>query len=317
MHKWLKLSQHEHSGHLRSHEHTSYVPLGILLLLVGAMLTAYTVYASSPGPEASSISLTGTMPGAAPTVAATIKLPTDQQHFSASPVTISGSCPSDTLVEVFKSDIFAGSTPCNSSGTYSMDVDLLIGKNNLVARVYDALNQAGPDSTVVEIYYDALPSQGAAIASVDFGGAQLLLNTDAVFRGAFPGQDLSVPIDILGGTAPYAINIQWGDSTNKIISRNNNISFSTVHVYNKAGTYQVSLQASDANGRMAFLTFATIVNGQPSTSATTLSLSSSETSKLLLLWPVYVAAIAVVVSFWIGEKREKHILRAEGLLLPS
>jgi len=316
MFKWLKLSQHHHTGRLRPHEHTSYFSLIILLLFVGIPLTVYTSYAASPGPEASSVSLTGTMPGKAPTVAATVQVPVDQQRFSTSPITVSGTCPPDTLVEIFKSDIFAGSTPCKDNGTYSIEVDLLIGKNIIISRVYDALNQAGPDSASITIYYDALPAQAGAINSLDFGGAQLLLNTDAVFRGAFPGKALSIPIDILGGSPPYAINFQWGDASNKVVSRDNNVSFSTIHTYNKPGTYQVSLQASDSNGRMAFLTFATIVNGQPSTS-TTSSLSNSDTNKLLVLWPVYAAAIAVVVSFWIGEKREKRILQVRGLLLPS
>lgn len=317
--KWLKLSQHHHSGRLRPHEHTSYLPLGLVLLMAGFALTAYTAYAATPytGPEASSISLTGTMPGKPPTTAATITSPTDQKRFSTSPITISGTCPVNTLVEIFKSDIFAGSTACSDAGTYSLDVDLLINQNILIAKVYDALNQAGPDSSPVTVFYDAMASQAGPLTSLDFGGAQLLLNTDAVFRGSFPGQELTVPIDILGGTPPYAVNIRWGDSTNKVIPRNDNVSFTAGHTYDKAGTYQISIQATDANGKTAFITFAAIINGQPSTAASVASLSTTETNKLLLLWPLYTSAVAVVTSFFIGEYREKRILSKQGLLLTS
>ena len=84
--RWLKLSLHHHSGRLRPHEHTSYIPLGILLLIVGLALIVYTAAAESPPPEPSSISLTGSMPGKPPTVAAVILKPTNQQRFSTSPV---------------------------------------------------------------------------------------------------------------------------------------------------------------------------------------------------------------------------------------
>ena len=314
---WLKISQHHHSGKLRPHEHTSYFPLGIFLLVVGLTLSAYTAYASSPDPQAGSIGLTGTVPSKPPTKAATIDSPTDQKHFSTSPVSVGGTCPANTLVEIYKNEIFAGSTPCNSNGTYSLEIDLLIGQNVLVARVYDVLNQPGPDSNKRTVFYDALPNQSSVLAPVDFGGTQLLLNTDAVYRGIFPEQDLSVPIDILGGTPPYAVNIQWGDSTNKVISRKDNTNFSAIHAYKKPGTYQISLQATDANSRVAFLTVASIVNGQPAVATTSTSPTNAATNQLILLWPVYAGAVAVVVSFWLGERREKHILMARGVRLVS
>jgi hypothetical protein len=314
--KWLKLSHHDHSGKLRPHEHTSYLPLGIILLVVGLGLIAYTSYAQSPPPQYSSIGLTGIVPADPPTVAATIEAPNQQQRFGTSPVTVSGSCPADTLVEIFKNDIFAGSAPCTSAGTYSVEVDLLVGQNSLIARVYDALNQPGPDSAATIVFYDALPSQADLLSPLDFSGTQLLLNTDAVFRGTFPEQELSIPLDILGGTPPYAVNIQWGDSTNKVVPRNDNVTFRTGHVYKKPGTYQINLQATDAQDRFAFLSVAAIVNGQPDiVAASTTNNIDSTTSRLLLLWPLYVGSFAVVISFWLGERREKHILAKRGQLI--
>ena len=306
-----KLIQRNHSGKLRPHEHTSYISLGIVLLFVGISLTAYTTYATSPPPQAESISLTGTMPGKAPTVAATITSLSEQQRSSSSPISIQGTCPANTLIEIFKNDIFAGSTVCGEDGKYSLDVDLLVGNNILIARVYDALNQAGPDSKSVTVYYDALPAQAGAITALDFGGAQLLLNTDAVYRGVFPNQALNMPIDIMGGTLPYAINIQWGDSSNKVIPRNDNVSFIASHTYTKAGNYQISLQASDAAGNIAFMTVAAIVNGQSGVAGAATAASTAATNKLLLLWPLYVSSAAVVISFYLGERREKRVLKVQ------
>lgn len=315
MYNWLKISHHHHSGRLRPHEYTSYAPLMLLLLVVGVALTVTSVSAlTSPGPQAGSIGLNGTMPGPAPKVAATINTPSQQQRFSSSPVTVAGSCPVTTLVEVYKNDIFAGSAPCSDAGNFSFAVDLLIGQNVLIARVYDSLNQPGPDSKPVVVYYDALPSQASALAPLNFGGSQLLLNTDAVYRGIFPGRQLNIPIDIIGGTPPYAVNIQWGDASNKVVARNDNQTFTAAHTYTRPGTYQITIQSTDAQGRVAFLTVAAIVNGQPAI-ATVASTSNSSTSKLIVLWPLYTSAAAIVVSFWLGERREKRILGNPQLVL--
>lgn len=312
----LKLIHHSHSGKLRAHEHTSYLPLGALLLAVGLLLGVYTSYAASPGPEAGSVGLSGVVPGKPPAVGPTIDSPKSGARFSTTPVTISGTCPKNTLVELFKNNIFAGSVPCQDNGRYNLEIDLLIGENILLARVYDDLNQAGPDSNKPTVFYDALPAQAGPLTSLDFGGAQMLLNTDAVFRGVFPNQEMSMPIDILGGTPPYAINIQWGDSTNKVIPRGNNQSFNATHTYKKAGTYQISIQGSDANGRVAFMTVAAIVNGQPGVVTGDTNgqpaMSNSTMARLLTLWPLYTSIVAIAVSFWLGERREKHILLKTG-----
>lgn len=326
MSKWLKISQHKHSCKLQPHKHTSYTTLWVLLLVVGIALYGFTTSVSAdhttdtdgdghPGPFSESIGISGEMPAEPPTEAAVITSPTTGQTFTTSPITVSGTCPKDTLVELYKSDIFAGSTPCASDKTFSLDIDLLFGTNNLVARVYDSLNQQGPDSNIVTVYYNFLGAQSAPMFSSDFAGNQLLIITDAVFRGVFPNKELNVPIQIIGGAAPYAVNIQWGDSKNSVYSRNDNFTFSATHIYAKAGTYQLTIQATDSTGRIAFLTVAVIVNGQPSITATETTTSTSTTNKLLLLWPLYLCLVAVVIAFFLGEKREKHVLRQKGLLI--
>jgi hypothetical protein len=298
MYKQLKISQHSHSGRLRPHEHTSYIPLVALIILVGVMLLGMSVQTyvdASPGPQAGSIGLTGTVPTPPPTQSATISSPNNLQHFAVSPITVSGTCPTGTFVEIYKNNIFAGSTPCDNSGKYTVQIDLLYGQNILTAQVYDVLNQAGPVSSPVTIFYDAAPQLAAGLSILNFGASQLLLNTDAVYRGTFPGQMLNVPISILGGAAPFALNVQWGDSSNKVIPRGDNSVFNASHTYEKAGTYKITFQASDAQQQVAFLSVAAIINGQPAVIAGANSGSSKKTlNKLLVLW--------------LGERREKKIM---------
>ena len=314
----LKLLEHDHTGRLRPHEHTSYGPLALLLMVAIIPLIAITASAKTPydGPEAGSVGLSGVMPGKPPTIAATITSPASGTRTTVIPVTIKGTCPANLLVEIFKSDIFAGSTTCTSSGAFQMDIDLLIGKNDVVARVYDALNQPGPDSNIVVLHYDALPNQSGPLASLDFGGVQLLINTDAVFRGVFPNKEMSMPLQVIGGTPPYAVNIQWGDAENSVIPRNDNQQFRVAHTYKKPGVYQITIQATDSFGRIAFMQVAAIVNGQPDVAQTATTTTATTVNSVLVLWPLYVGIAGMLLAFWLGEKREKHILKKRGQLLP-
>ena len=307
----LKISHHHYSGRLRPHEHTSYIPLAFLILIVGVVLFGYSVSTfASPGPSAGSIGLSGTLPTTPPKIAATITNPSNQQHFTTSPITVSGSCPAGTLVEIYKNNIFAGSTPCDNSGNYSLSVDLLYGQNSLTAQVYDVLNQPGPTSNAITVFYDVTPPVTASLSPLNFSGTELLLDTTAVYRGTFPGQILNVPISIVGGIAPFAINVKWGDSTNEVIPRGDNSTFNTSHIYQKPGTYAITLQASDSQQQVAFLTVAAIVNGQPGVlNANTISYTQKPPeNELLVLWPLYAIVATLVVSFWVGEQREKRIL---------
>lgn len=311
----LKILSHHHSGRLRAHEHTSYGSLLVLVAMVGLILATFTVttfVSASPGPQGGSVGLTGTMPEKPPVSSATISTPSNFQQFSTTPITVSGSCPASTLVEIYKNNIFAGSSPCNASNSYTVQIDLLYGQNTLTAIDYDALNQAGPVSNSVIVIYNALAPATAALFNINFTGTQLMLNTDAIYRGTFPGQQLNVPITILGGVGPFALNVEWGDNSNQVLPSSNNTTVNASHAYSKPGTYKITIQGSDSQGRVAFLTVAVIVNGQADYLASTGSANGASgnntTSKFLVLWPLYAVSATLVVSFWLGETREKHLL---------
>lgn len=314
----IKILSHHQSGRLRPHEHTSYGVLAALVFMVGIILALFTVssYASaSPGPQAGSIGLTGTMPEKAPVTAATITTPSNLQQFSNTPITVSGGCPPNTLIEIFSNNIFIGSTPCNSNSTYTLQVDLLYGNNSLTATDYDVLNQAGPASNAVNVTYNAQAPLTASLQNINFNGTQLLLNTDAVYRGAFPGQQINVPISIIGGTGPFALNVEWGDNTNQVLPSSNNTTVNATHVYKRPGTYEVTIQGSDSQGRVAFLDVAVIINGQSASLASTGP--KSPTNTFLVLWPLYAISATLVVSFWLGETREKHVLASAYKPVPT
>jgi hypothetical protein len=108
------------------------------------------------------------------------------------------------LVEIYKNDVFAGSTNCQN-GSYNLQIDLFDGRNDLVAKVFDSLNQAGPNSTTVTVFYRTIiPSTGAHVS----------LTSQYSKRGADPGDILSWPVTLSGGTGPFAISVDWGDKSN-------------------------------------------------------------------------------------------------------
>lgn len=306
-----KILSSNHSCRLRPHRHTSYGLLAVMVVMVGLILASFTItsFASaSPGPGSGSIGLSGTMPEKPPVTAATITTPSNFQQFSTTPITVSGTCPPNTLVEIYKNNIFAGSSPCSNNSTYTVQIDLLYGQNTLTATDYDVLNQAGPPSNAVIVMYNAQAPPTASLLNINFTGTQLLLNTNAIYRGAFPGQPLNVPISIIGGVGPFALNVEWGDNTNQVLPSSNNTTINATHTYAKPGTYKITIQGSDSQGRVAFLTVAAIVNGPSSVIGSTANGSSSQTNKLLVLWPLYAISATLVVSFWLGESREKHVL---------
>lgn len=322
MHAKLKLSEHRHSGRHLPHRHTSYPALGLLLLLCGLIVggtTAGALADSHPPPQAGSVSLSGQMPAAPPAAPPQITNPRSGQHFSQTPITVSGTCSTGDLVEVYKNDLFAGAAQCTDKA-FTMQIDLLYGTNTLVARAYDALDQASPDSAAVVVYYDAAPPQSSPLDFANLLGNQLLLKTNPVFRGAYPGVDYDVPVQVIGGQAPYSISVDWGDGKTDLLPRGVAGSFDLVHQYARPGTYQVTIKAADNSKQTAFLQVLVVVNGQAVGSAGQTGGTSSNqtlTLRLLMVWPLYLLALMAVAGFWMGEVREKRKLEHQGLLAPT
>lgn len=300
-----RLSHNRHTGYRLHRHHTSYAVLlflvavtAVVLLTVSSMTQAATPVVN---PQAGSVGLKGKVKGPPPTEGAIILVPTNGQRFSTLPITVSGTCPKGLIVEIFKNDIFAGSTICEDAGNFSLLIDLVEGQNILVARVFDALDQAGPDSKPVTVFYD----RPIPVGSV--GGAapmQLALNSDTRWRGINPGSQLSWPAEVVGGSAPYAISWDWGDSTLVPISQPTAGLFTATHTYDKAGNYKSIVRASDVKGQRAYLQVMTIVNGPAEP-----SLTRPFGGVLSIAWPLLILAVLLIISFYLGEKYEKKKLK--------
>jgi PKD domain-containing protein/glucodextranase-like protein len=297
----LKLLTREHSWRLRPHRHTSYPALVFLLVMTAVVLGGMSAgaLAAPPvvNPQSGSVGLTGTVPGPPPSQAAVITSPLAGDHTSTSPITISGTCPDNTFVFINKNNVLAGEATCNN-GHFSLQADLFVGTNELVARVVDGLGQFGPDSVAVLVTFDQ-PTSGVNIVAV---GRQLFLESDATVVAGDPGTNISRTISIVGGTAPYAVSWDFGDGTTSLMTVTTEGPLSINHTYTSPGTYRVIARVSDAGNNAAYIQLITVVNG-PVAAVTGASSKSGELpGELLAAWPLLIFAMMLVIAFWLGGR---------------
>jgi hypothetical protein len=255
-------------------------------------------------PQSGSVGLQGEIKAPPPTQGATISLPRDGQAFTTLPIDVSGICPKGLLVKLFKNNIFAGSTQC-TTGSWTIKTDLFIGSNELVARVYDSLDQAGPDSNKVTVSYND-NRQGA--------GSRVSLTSNFAKRGANPGETLTWPIIISGGSSPYAVSVDWGDGKSPDLkSIQSPGTFNIDHTYDSPGVYNIVIKATDKNGISAFLQLVGVANGALSqdngTSKNSTSGGSTVTKTKILWEPAALCIPFIFTTFWLGKRYELKVLK--------
>jgi hypothetical protein len=277
------------------------------LIALGVFVAAPAVQAVSPlppNPQSGSVGIEGTISSPPPSRGPTITSPGNGQTFSTLPVVVRGICPEGDLIKIFSNNIFLGSTECKG-GSFTLNVDLFNGQNDLVARVYDALDQAGPDSNTVRVTFND-PSFAA------FGG-RVTLTSNYARLGADPGKSLVWPIILAGGTGPYALSVDWGDGkplTLKSVPFAGNLNID--HVYDAAGIYRIIVKATDSNGTTAYLQLVGVANGTVGASGKTASGKDkviTVTKTQIVLWPSIVAIFLILLAFWVGRRYELLSIR--------
>lgn len=278
--------------------------LAVTLLILAVPVTVRA--ATPPGPQSDSFGVEGRIAGQAPTQAATIVAPVNGQVFTNLPVTVTGSCPANTLVKIFSNNIFVGSVDCQR-GSYSVQVSLFSGRNDLVAKVFDALDQAGPDSAVVSVTYND-PQFAQA-------GSQVLLTSQYARRAADPNANLDWPFILSGGLGPYAFSIDWGDGTpTELRSEQFAGVINLSHRYKDPGIYRVIVRVADSNGASSFLQVVAVANGAAGGSSGTSSDDSEGSGSTVvvpkMMWQPMVALLALApLGFWLGRRAELTALR--------
>jgi hypothetical protein len=247
-----------------------------VLGLLTVLLTTSSPVLAGTQTSSGDINLGATVPGPPPATAPTIDVPTANTTFTQKLIDVKGTCVANLTVRIFRNAIFAGSAFCQLDNTYALQIDLTEGRNDLIARQYDSLNQSSPDSDTVTVYFTPpggpslpgenptpapTPGSSSANPSNPVAEFQLVIDYDYSFRGVTVNNPLHLPIHFMGGTPPYAVSISWGDREQNVVSRENADQFFVDHIYKKPGVQIVKLRVSDKNGNQAYLQFVLIVNG--------------------------------------------------------
>jgi hypothetical protein len=127
------------------------------------------------------------------------------------------------------------------------------------------------------------------------------------------GQVVGYTLHLIGGIAPYAFTVAWGDGTIQTMSRSSNEDFAISHRYSWIASPQatklVRVQALDSMGRASTLQMTTLLRN-PTYHSVIAGITRSSglwglfTKLRPLLWLGYLIVILLVLSFWLGEREE-------------
>lgn len=255
----------------------------------------------TPDPKPGSYGLEATKTQDPPTTGATITTPANGASFSTSPVTVNGICPTDLLVQVYNNNVMVGAVMCVNN-SFSIQVSLFAGVNELTAIVFDSLEQSGPVSNSVTVNYND--------TNFSAFGALITLTSSYGRRSAPAGQDLTWPLQLSGGTGPYAFSIDWGDGSaaelkSQALSGLVNIN----HVYKKAGIFQVNIKVTDVNGVSAFLQVIAVSSGQVDGTPEAPDTSDGTGTTTVIWIPAVVALILLFPAYWLGRRSQVVSIR--------
>ncbi len=259
-----------------------------------------------PDPKPGGFGLEATKRQAPPTQGASITVPGAGASFSTSPITVRGICPDGLLVQIYNNNVMVGAVMCQG-GSFSLEVSLFAGANELKAIVYDDLGQAGPESSIVTVNYT--DTRFTAF------GQLVTLTSNYGRRSAAAGMQLVWPLQLSGGTGPYAFSIDWGDgSETQLMSHSLAGVLDIAHTYKRAGIFQVNIRVVDASGVSAFLQLIAVSNGIVEGDGTPAppdaGVCEEGDGMRIILWiPAAVALILLFPAYWFGRRSQLISLR--------
>jgi len=202
-----------------------------------------------------------------------------------------------------------------------LSIELLPGQNVLTAHVFNSTDDEGPVSAAITVNYAAAspPNNGPTRQTAP----PLLARTQFIYKGFHISDTVEWPIEISGGVAPYAVDVDWGDGSHNLYSRGHEGVFNISHKYSKAGGYKnsyiIKVNLSDSVGGHSFLQFFVIIADRATGGVTANIFSKppptvANNNWLWIAWPAYIFVLLMAISYWLGEREEIIVLRKRGLL---
>ncbi len=335
------LSHAHHSGKILAHHHTSYPALAFLVMLAGVVLAGYsTISLADSSDQLVSLTVLGPPPISSPVITS----PVDGDTVTSSAITVRGTCEIGMLVGLYRNGGPSGSVACDGAGMFAILTTVVPGVNQFMAYTIDGLGQPGPASAPVNITYvappvpsptptptpSAAPTPGLSTKTPTpspstriSGGSKsvstppLLISTDELYYiGVTVNQALTVSARLTGGAAPYSVDWDWGDGARESMYVVTG-AIQATHSYTRPGSYKLVLRATDSQKRQAVSTTAIIVTGGPAPIAVTTPASKDINGYLVIAWPLWVAVLLMLTSFWLGERYRENDRPAPVLIKPQ
>lgn len=280
-----------------------FLAAGLLFAIYSSSQASAITQIPNPDPKPGSYGLEATKTQPPPKIGARITSPGNGQVFTNSPITVEGICPEGLLVEIHDNGVMVGAVMCQN-GQFSLQVSLFTGENQLTALVYDDTDQAGPTSDTVTVTYN----------NTSFSAFGQLVTLTSVYsrRAESINRELTWPLQLSGGSGPYALTVDWGDGTTADLkSLASAGGFDIAHTYKRAGIYTINVKVVDANGVSAFLQLVAVANGE-ATADTSGQKTTGTTERVVVLWvPVIVVAVMLPLAYWLGRRSQLVSLRTK------
>ncbi len=138
--------------------------------------------------------------------------------------------------------------------------------------------------------------------------APVFITTNYTYQTHYSGEPFNWTVGLTGGKVPYAVNVNWGDTSETNVSRSDGSTFTITHAFPSAKNYTVFLKATDGAGATTLVQLSAVVKGvgEPIASVTKPGpfngFFTGFKRYLWIVWPVYVAVVLMAFSYWLGEQ---------------
>ncbi len=232
----------------------------------GLALCALMLFAITPTVTAENLSVGATIPYDPPTQAAVIDSSVEGTTVQDALFTLHGTCQLMSpvaAVTIIRNNQSIGSTVCN--GSFSLQIMLSPGVNDLIARTANASQLYGPDSQQVTVTLQlpaviptppapsSEPTTPAAIAvAANNAAVQQLMSMTvepfSVMNNSSNGTAVTVHVVVGGGEHPYDVTLDWGDGSVEVRTVDQAGTYEFTHTYQAAGNYVVQGKVHDVLG---------------------------------------------------------------------
>lgn len=313
LHRKLHMQHPRHTGRVLHHEHTSYRGLAVVIVLAGMVMLSLNILAHA---TAADLQVYARNPAPIPTMPSVITEPADGTVVTKTLLPVSGTCPVITpgiIVVITDNGTTVGSVPCSADGTFSLSISIDVGRHELIAKTYTITADTGPDSapvTVIRTQPTTQAGNSATTGNETITGSPLVVTIDEPFIVFGPTKDAVWPGTITGGTLPYKVQVDWGDSSSNAYSVTESGSRRFTHHYRSMQPHIIVMRVTDAAGRAVLRDYAAVTPYVPPAAVVAPTLPWGG-SKPLGLYGVYLLLLAVFGGLWVRAHHSRTFAYAK------